>query len=133
MVVSSNLDGITQLHLKSFGFSDYLVRQIVKSLKASNTADGFKEYAASDAKASIEAKLSNPKTQQKSKEQLQRILAWLKGESNVIEVDFLRRLPPEKRIEVLNARIEELDAQERVLVQETDKLLRKAKKIVNNK
>lgn len=131
--MSSNLESITQLHLKSFGLSDYLVRQIVKGLKACQTKSGFKEYAASDMKASFEAKLLNPKTKPQTREKLQRVIAWLEGESNVIEVDFLRRLPHEKRIEVLNARIQDLEAQERLLTQETNELLRKAETMVKNK
>ena len=131
--MSSQLQSLTQLHLKSFGVSNYLVRQIVKGLKFSQATGGFKEYALPDVKASIEAKLSNAKTKPKSREQLERVLSRLEGESNIIEVDFLKRLSPEKRVEVLNARNEELEAQERVLLQETDELLRKAKKMVENK
>lgn len=129
--MSRELQRLTQLHLKSFGLSGYLVRQIVTGLKASQITDQVKEYAVSDVRASVETKLSNPKTKPETRKKLQRVLTWLSGESNVIAFDFLRNLPPEKRIEVLIGRIEELEVQEHLLTQETNQLLRKAEKIVS--
>lgn len=128
--MSSELQSLTQLHLKSFGISDYLVRQIVKGLKTSPKTGGFNEYAVTDVRESVQAKLLNPKTKPETRKQLQRLLTWLNGESNVIAVDFLKHLSPEKRIEILMGRIEKLEAQEQMLNQETDQLLRKAKKMV---
>ena len=84
-------------------------------------------------KASVTAKLSNPKTKPETRKKLQRLLTWLNGESNVIAVDFLKHLPPEKRIEVLMDRIEELEVEERQLTQETNELLSKAERMIRKK
>ena len=129
--MSSESHPLTQLHLKSFGLSDYLVRQIVTGLKASQITGGLKEYTVSDVRVSVEAKLSNPKIKLETRKNLNRFLTWLNGESNVIAVDFIRHLPHEKRIEFFMGRIEELEVQEQLLTQQTSQLLRKAKKAIN--
>ncbi len=54
----------------------------------------------------------------------------VKGESNVIPVDFLQGLSPEKQIDVLQTRTQELDAQEQLLSRETASLIAKAQKMV---
>lgn len=84
-------------------------------------------------KASVTAKLSNLKTKPETRKNLQRLLTWLNGESNVIAVDFLKHLPPKKRIEVLMGRIEELEVEERQLTQETNELLSKAERMIRKK
>ena len=40
---------------------------------------------------------------------LQFVLAWLKGESNLIKVDFLKNLSLEERVETLKTRIDTAD------------------------
>jgi hypothetical protein len=126
--MSNELPMLTQLHLKSFGLSDYLVQQIFRGLDAIQKISGFKEYAAADVKESVEAKLSNPKTKPESRQKLQKVLNWLNGNSNVIKVDFLQNLPPAKRLEVLKERIEELEKKEELLSLETQQLIMKANK-----
>ncbi|MFO5528676.1 MAG: hypothetical protein ACLBM1_12755 [Cuspidothrix sp.] len=130
--MNNQLPMLTQLHLKSFGLSDYLVKQIFRGLEAIQTISGFKEYAVADVRESIEAKLSNPKTKPESRQKLQKVLNWLNGNSNVIAVDFLKNLPPAKRLEVLSERIEELEKKEELLSLETQHLIMKAKKVLKN-
>ncbi|NJO49628.1 MAG: hypothetical protein HC840_09475 [Leptolyngbyaceae cyanobacterium RM2_2_4] len=60
-------------------------------------------------------------------------MIWLNGESNVIPVDFLKDLTPEKKIEVLRTRIQELEIQERPLAEETERLLAQARRMVASK
>ncbi len=84
-------------------------------------------------KVSVTAKLSNTKTKPETRKKLQRLLTWLNGQSNVIAVDFLKNLAPEKRIEVLMGRIEELEVEERQLTQETNELLSKAERMIRKK
>ncbi|MBD2133629.1 MAG: hypothetical protein ACKO9I_00185 [Sphaerospermopsis kisseleviana] len=126
--MSNELPMLTQLHLKSFGLSDYLVKQIFRGLEAIQTISGFKEYAVADVRESVEAKLSNPKTKPESRQKLQKVLDWINGDSNVIKVDFLKNLPPAQRLEVLSKRIEDLEKKEELLSLETDKLLMEANK-----
>lgn len=95
--MGSNLNTITKLHLQSFGFSEYYIKELVRELKAVSTNGGLKEYSASDIQLSVENRLSNSKIKAENREKLQRFLTWLKGESNVIAVDFLKGLSPEKK------------------------------------
>ena len=100
---------VTQADLREHGLSDYLVRQIVKDLNFSRRKTGLRLYANSDVAASIESKLAKPKTRHTTIKKLQEALIWLRGESNVIEVDFLKNLTLEERVEVLKSRIEAAD------------------------
>ncbi|NES97232.1 MAG: hypothetical protein F6K32_18755 [Desertifilum sp. SIO1I2] len=45
-------------------------------------------------------------------------------------VDFLKGLPPEKKLELLYARNEELEVQEQALNEQTAKLLAQAKRMI---
>ncbi|MCU0571069.1 MAG: NUDIX domain-containing protein [Oculatellaceae cyanobacterium Prado106] len=74
---------VTRLHLQAVGLSNYTIKQLVKELDAVSTHDRLKEYLASDLKAAIEKRLANPKVQAENQAQLQRVLTWLNGESNV--------------------------------------------------
>jgi len=123
------IKNITKRELKSLGLTDYLIKEIVKGLKAMREAEGFYVYPASDVKTSVEKKLANPRTQETSKEKLRKVINWLEGKSNLIQVDFLQNLPPEKKIFVLKERLEELEVREKELIQETNKLLREVKTV----
>lgn len=100
---------VTQADLREHGFSDYLVRQIVKELDFSRRKSGLRLYATSDVVAAIERKVAKPRTLHTTREKLQYALGWLRGESNVIKVDFLKNLAPEERVKVLKSRIEAAD------------------------
>jgi len=127
--MGSDIEKLTKLHLQAFGLSDYMIRQIFKDLNAKSTSTGLNEYAASDVKVAVEKRLENPRIQSKTREMLQRVLFWLNGESNVIPVDFLQGLSPEKNVEVLRARVQELESQEQILNEDTARLLARAKQM----
>ena len=131
--MGSATEKVTRLHLQAFGLSDYAVQQLLKGLDAASVNSGLKEYLAPDIKASLEKRLANPKLQAENQAKLQRVLSWLNGESNVIPVDFLSGLSPEKKIEVLRARIQELETQEQTLTEETERRLAKARRMVANR
>lgn len=128
--MGSHLNTITKLHLQSFGFSEYSIRELIRGLKAVSRNAGLKEYSASDIQASVENRLSNSKIKAENRKKLQRFLIWLKGDSNVIAVDFLKGLSPEKRIEVLMGRLQELEEQEETLKKETASIIMKARQMV---
>lgn len=131
--MGSGTEKVTKLHLQAFGLSDYVLKQLVKGLNAASTNSGLKEYLASEVKASVEKRLTNPRVQSENQAKLQRVLTWLNGESNIIPVDFLKGLTPEKRIEVLLTRIQELETQEQTLTEETERLLAQARRMVASK
>ncbi|CDM98162.1 hypothetical protein RZS08_05675 [Arthrospira platensis SPKY1] len=120
---------ITRLHLKSLGLTDYLVREIVKELP-SEKENLYNIYSVSDVQKSIQQKLNNPRTKDTSRKKLAVVLEWLDGKSNVIEVDFLKNLTPDQRLEFLYKRNHELFEKEKEINQETDELLRKARQMI---
>lgn len=121
---------ITKLNLKSLGLTDYLIQEIVKDLPAQRDPSGFNIYKVSDVKDSIQKKLSRPKTKEESKEKLIQVLDWIEGKSNVVEIDFLKRLPPEQRLEILYKRNEELLEKEKEIMQATNDILKKAERTI---
>ncbi|ODG98866.1 hypothetical protein A4S05_07055 [Nostoc sp. KVJ20] len=131
--MGSNAERLTKLHLQVFGLSDYIIKQIFKNLDAVSTKAGLKEYAIPDVITSVEVRLANPKIQAESRMKLQKVLTFLKEESNVISVDFLKGLSPDKKIEVLRSRIQELESEEQVMNDETSQILTQARKMVAGK
>lgn len=101
---------VTQADLRERGLSDYIVRQIVKDLSFSRGKRGLRLYETSDIVSAIKIKLANSRTRLTTHEKLQYVLSWLKGESNVIKVDFLKNLLLEERAKTLKARIEAADS-----------------------
>lgn len=131
--MGSDDEKLTKLYLQAFSLSDYTIKQLVKGLEAVSINGSLNEYVASNVKAAVEERLANSRIQAENRAKLQRVLTWLNGDSNVIQVDFLKRLSPEKRIEVLRSRIQELEAQEQTLTQDTKKLITQARKMVASK
>ncbi len=131
--MDSDVEKLTKLHLQAFGLSDYTIRQIFKDLDAESRGSGLSEYAASGVKVAIEKRLGNSRIRPKTRKMLQRVLSWLNGDSNVIPVDFLQGLSPEKKIEVLRARVQELESQEQILNKDTAKLLVRAKQMAGSR
>jgi pyruvate-formate lyase-activating enzyme len=130
--MGNDTEKLTKLHLQAFGLSDYTIKQLVKGLNGVSVQGGLKEYAALSIAASIEQRLTNSKIRAESRAKLERVLTWLNGESHVIPVDFLKGISPERRIEVLYTRLQELEAQEQILTEETSRLLSQARKMVAN-
>ncbi|MDB9312192.1 hypothetical protein PN462_03685 [Spirulina sp. CS-785/01] len=120
------LQKVTKLFLKSLGLNDYLIREIIKGANFSVIQNGYRLYETSDLIKKINTKLSDSKTKKSSKKKLTKVLHTLQGKSNVIEADFLQKLPPEKRIAVLKNQLQELEVEEKKIEQETDELIQKA-------
>lgn len=131
--MGSDDEKLTKLYLQAFGLSDYTIKQLVKGLEAVSTNGSLNEYVASNVKAAVEQRLANSRIKAENRAKLQRVLTWLNDDSNVIQVDFLKGSSPEKRIEVLRSRIQELEAQEQTLTQDTKKLITQARKMVASK
>lgn len=88
---------LTQRTLQQeFGWSRYLTRTICQGLDFM-WLKGVKQYAADDLQAAISIRLNRPRLQQKNKNILTNTLNRLEGRSNLIEVDFLRKLSPRER------------------------------------
>jgi len=131
--MGSDIEKLTKLHLQAFGLSDYTIRKIFQDLDVESRGSGLSEYAASDVKVAIEKRLGNSRIRPKTRKMLQRVLSWLNGDSNVIPVDFLQGLSPEKKIEVLRARVQELESQEQILNEDTAKLLARARQMAGSR
>jgi transcriptional regulator NrdR family protein len=100
---------VTQADLGGCGLSDYMVRQIVKGLNFSSKKRSLRFYETSDIVSAIKIKLANSRTRSMTREKLQYVLSWLKGESNVVRVDFLKNLSLDERAKTLQVRIEAAD------------------------
>ncbi|EAW37420.1 hypothetical protein [Lyngbya sp. PCC 8106] len=124
---------VTQDDLRNHGLSDYLVRQIVKGLDFVRRKNGLRLYSTLDVVAAIENKLAQPKTRNTTHEKLKPVLAKLKGESNVIKVDFLQNLSLEERVKVLQSRIEAADQDlENTVLKEYEEVRRKIQEALSN-
>ena len=121
---------LTKIDLKAFNLSDYTVKQLLEGLNALSITNGLKGYDRFDLKVSVEKRLLNSRVKIKNKAKLKRLLAYLNGESNIIEVDFLTRLSSDEKIEVLHSRIQDLEIQEQHLIEETKRLLKESRRMV---
>jgi pyruvate-formate lyase-activating enzyme len=122
-----------KIDLQTFDLSDYTIKHLLEGLNVLSVTDGVKEYAISEVKASVEKRLLNSRVQIKNKEKLKRLLVFLNGESNIIEVDFLRRFSLNEKAEVFQDRIQTLEIQEQRLIKETEILSKKARQMVSSK
>ncbi|NJO49629.1 MAG: hypothetical protein HC840_09480 [Leptolyngbyaceae cyanobacterium RM2_2_4] len=66
--MGSSTEKVTKLHLQAFGFSDYVIKQLIKGLNAASTNNGLKEYISSDIKTSVEKRLANCRIQAENQE-----------------------------------------------------------------
>lgn len=121
---------LTQSDLKKYGLSDYLVKEIVATLKPVGTLLRAKTYSQGDIEAAIAAKLSKPRTKPKTRKILQGVLLSIQGKNNVIQVDFLKKLSPQEQLEFLNQKMSDLFDEEKAHNQESQELLKKAAKYV---
>ncbi|NJN23036.1 MAG: hypothetical protein HC812_20005 [Leptolyngbya sp. RL_3_1] len=55
--MTSDVEKLTKLHLQAFGLTDYIIKELVKSLDVQCKNAGFNEYAAADIRASVEKKV----------------------------------------------------------------------------
>jgi hypothetical protein len=54
-------------------------------------------------------------------------------QSKVIKVDFLQKSTPEQKLVILKAQLEKLEKQEKILIQETNEVIKKAKRVISSK
>ncbi|MBP0001828.1 MAG: hypothetical protein J7641_23035 [Cyanobacteria bacterium SID2] len=78
----------------------------------------------------MQKRLSNPRIKESTRKQLDRVLFLLNGESNIVEVDFLKKLSPEQRLDFLYRQLEQLSEKEEKIRQETNALIQKARQVV---
>lgn len=128
--MNEDADNLTQSDLRYLGFTDYLIREICKVLVFTCRKNRQKLYKRSEIIASIQEKISKPKIKPQTRERLQVALAILNGKSNVIEVDFLKKLKPQERIEVLKNHREELRQKGEEILKRVDELLKEAKTLL---
>lgn len=121
---------LTQSDLKSLGFSNYLIREICKDLPFTTMKSGAREYNRSDLRESVTKKLSQPRTKPKTRECLQVALKLLEDKSNVIEVDFLRNLTPEQRIDFLKNYREDIRMKGETILKNVNEVLKEAKQLI---
>jgi hypothetical protein len=124
---------LTRLHLKAFGLSNYTIGKIFKGLNAVEKHGTLKMYTECDVITSVQKMLENSKIKTNNRTKLQRVLASLTGETNVIPVDFLKDLSNEDRLKVLSGRIPELEAKEKNIRQQTSQLLAQAERMATSK
>lgn len=125
--MKEELPNLTKSDLKVMGLSDYLVREICNELSFTRMKTGAREYSRSDLRESIIRKLFQPKIKSETRERLQLVLKLLEEKSNVIEVDFLKKLPLEERIDFLKNYREELRTKGEVILKDVDELLKQSR------
>jgi len=121
---------VTRIHLRLYGLSNYQVRKILENIQGVRSSSGFKEYPIEEVKTSMQKRLSNPRIKESTRKQLDRVLFLLNGESNIVEVDFLKKLSPEQRLDFLYRQLEQLSEKEEKIRQETNALIQKARQVV---
>ncbi|MBD2142031.1 hypothetical protein H6F39_11835 [Anabaena sp. FACHB-1250] len=123
-------DNITRKHLKNWGWTDYLIKEICQKLQFSNM-DGLKSFRVSDIKESILEKIDSPRITDATQKRLLFVLDKIEGNDNLIEADFLGKLSFEERISFLRSQREKLRTEGDEILKDVKKLLRKTEKIIN--
>jgi hypothetical protein len=128
--MNTNQNYVTRIHLKGYGLSSHNTNTILKGIECRPSDSGLKEYPVEAVQRSISERLSNPKIKQKTRDELENALLLLNHEPKVVEVDFLRKLSPEQRLEFYYTRLEEISKEESKIRQETEAVLQKARQVV---
>ncbi|MEM8638222.1 MAG: hypothetical protein AAGG51_05290 [Cyanobacteria bacterium P01_G01_bin.54] len=122
-------DTLTQKDLhRDFGWSRYLIRTICRNLDYT-WLQGVKQYVVADLQASIKTHLNRPKTQQQTKNILTNALNHINGDTNVVKVDFLRKLSTKERTAFWRQRWEDACAEGQQVLAEVDALLEKVEQM----
>lgn len=104
-------DTITQKELQArFGWSQYLARKICRGMDFV-WHERRKHYGIDDIRESITARLTQPKLRKKTQTILSNTLDRLDGKSNVVEVDFLNKLPFDQQMAFLMEQREKIRAE----------------------
>ncbi|NEO87400.1 MAG: hypothetical protein F6J87_24545 [Spirulina sp. SIO3F2] len=120
---------VTRFEMQQFGFSAYLIRQITKGL-ASRREWGYKIYSASEIENAIAQKLAKPRTQPNTRTVLENFLLRLRGDSNVVRVDFGKTLDNATEIQMLYTKIEQTNKQRKEVLRRVDQVLVKADRVL---
>ncbi|MGL5196570.1 MAG: hypothetical protein ACRC8Y_23510 [Chroococcales cyanobacterium] len=128
--MNSQQKNVTRIHLKGYGLSEHNANTILKGIEGRPSDSGLKEYPVEAVQRSINERLSNPRIHQKTRDELEKALLLLNHEPKVVEIDFLRKLSPEQRLEFFYNRLEEISQEESKIRQETEAVLQKARQVV---
>lgn len=120
---------LTKEDLRHLGFSKYLIQEVCKGLDIVSLESGMRGYSQIALREAIANKLSENKIKPHTRENLQVALTLIDDKSNVIEVDFLRKLSLEERINFLKDYREKLRVKGQVILQDIDELLKRAKSL----
>lgn len=128
--MNENASTLTQSDLVSLGLSKNLVKEICRDLSFTRMKNGVKLYNYSEIQNSIKSRLKKPGIKLQTKEKLEITLSLLSNQSKVIEVDFLRNLTTNERIEFWKNYREELREKGEVILKDVDKILKEAKSLL---
>jgi hypothetical protein len=120
---------LTKADLRSFAFSEFLIREICKDLNFVTIEKGLRGYKSVDIKEAIINKLSQAKIKPRTHEILQIALSLMADTSNVIEVDFLSKLSLTEKIVFLRNHREELREKGQEILQDIDEILKQARAV----
>lgn len=120
---------VTRFEMQQSGFSAYLIRQITQGLSFRREW-GYKVYPASEIENAILQKLAKPRTQAKTRTVLENFLLRLRGDSNVVRVDFGKSLDNMAEIQRLYQQMEQTEQYRREVLRRTDQLLVKADRVL---
>jgi hypothetical protein len=120
------IETISRLDLKAFGLSDYLIRQLTQGLPF-HWEKRRKLYDISEILGAIDQKLSKPRTRVKTRKVLENLRLNLKGQSNIIKVDFPNYLSPEEEVKIFQQEVANFNQHRQQVLNKTDRILAKAK------
>ncbi|MEM8642232.1 MAG: hypothetical protein AAGG51_25970 [Cyanobacteria bacterium P01_G01_bin.54] len=123
------METVSRFDLRAFGLSDYLIRQLTRGLTF-NRENRFKVYSVVDLLGSVSQKLAKPRTMAKTRMILENLRLKLQGESNVIRVEFGQPLAPHEEVQRLQQELVEFNQNRQQVLDRTDQVLSKAKRMI---
>ncbi|NEO84750.1 MAG: hypothetical protein F6J87_10920 [Spirulina sp. SIO3F2] len=125
----ADIEKLQRYQLRALGLSDYTIRQLVKSLAFSTNGQAH-QYLVADLKQAIQYRLEHSNITPKTQATLQQAQRLLLGQSNVIQVDFLRNVPLDEKIRRLHYQNEQLFREEQELRRRTEAVLHEARQAI---
>ncbi|MEM8641331.1 MAG: hypothetical protein AAGG51_21310 [Cyanobacteria bacterium P01_G01_bin.54] len=120
---------VTRFEMQEFGLSNYLIYQLTRGLTY-RWDWGCRVYPACDIEAAIAKKLAQPRTMAKTRTVLGNFRLRLRGQSNVVAMNFLPQLSLAEEMRLLEAQLRVAEANHEVVARETDKLLAQVRRVV---
>ncbi|MEM8638825.1 MAG: hypothetical protein AAGG51_08445 [Cyanobacteria bacterium P01_G01_bin.54] len=122
---------VTQKDLRqTHGWSRYLIRTLCKNVSFTLAQRGLRLYSVAELNRAIEAKLAQPRIQEKTHRTLLKTHDQFSGKSNVIQVDFLKKLPPDQKLAMLMREREQLREQGNQLLEKIEVDLAEARQLL---